>query len=171
MGPLAGVILGLAADLLEEAARRSAAEWDGAGGAVSQAALLGRRSRRLAQEDLEAHRAARIALDAAIGSDPAEDLGVRLADALLRSATVPLDIAETAADVATLGALTAANCSPNLRADATGAALIAAGAARAAAHLIEVNLSAETGDVRVEQARHLIKLADEASERALAAGL
>ena len=64
------------------------------------------------------------------------DLGTLLE----RAAQIPLDIAESAVDVASLAAVVAERGDQALRADAVAAALLAQGAARAAATLVEVNL-------------------------------
>ena len=75
-----------------------------------------------------------------------------LGTALLRAAEVPLRIAEAAADVAELAALTAAEGSPHLRADATAAAALAEAATRAAAHLVDINLATVRGDAHSARA-------------------
>ena len=69
-----------------------------------------------------------------------------------RAAEIPLEIARTAADVAEAAALVAELCDGVLRADAAGAAAPSAGAARAAAHLVQVNLVVTPDDPRLEQA-------------------
>jgi hypothetical protein len=56
----------------------------------------------------------------------------------------------------------------SLRADAVAGALLAQGAARAAATLVEVNLGTTSSDPRVTRARDLAGSAGAAVERALA---
>ena len=102
-----------------------------------------RAARRPRRRDAEAFTAALDAL--ATGS---EDLQPRLEAA----AAVPLEIAETAADVAEAGLHVAERCDGLLRADAAGAAALAAGAALAAAHLVRANLSLAPDDERVRRA-------------------
>jgi formiminotetrahydrofolate cyclodeaminase len=65
--------------------------------------------------------------------------------------------------VAVLSVTVAQNGDPGLRADAVVAAALAAGAARAAAELVAVNLTASADDERVLRAR---RLADEAARSA-----
>ena len=88
--------------------------------------------------------------------------------ALYQAAELPLEIAELAADTATLCALVADRCDPRLRPDAVAATLLAEAAVRSAAHLVEVNLSAVTNDERVELARELSDAATRATARVLA---
>lgn len=95
----------------------------------------------------------------ALGDEP-------LAPALARAADLPLEIADVAADLAALAALVAEHGSPDFRADAAGAAQLAAGAVGAAALLIDVNLSTGPEDERLARARELRAAADAASERA-----
>jgi methenyltetrahydrofolate cyclohydrolase len=90
-----------------------------------------------------------------------------IGETLSRAADVPLEIAETAGDVAELAAEIAACGNQNLRGDAAAAAALAASAARVAANLVEINLSTVEGDERIERARTLVRLADRAAQRAL----
>jgi formiminotetrahydrofolate cyclodeaminase len=168
IGPTAGLVVALCAVVLGESARRSGDSWEEAGGAVAQAAALRARAARLAREDLDAHLAATEAIGAALEGQQAGADGP-LAAALARAADLPLEIAEAAADASLLGALVAENGNPDLRADAAGAAALAAGAVGAAAHLIEVNLATVPDDERLARARELIVAAAAASERARAA--
>jgi formiminotetrahydrofolate cyclodeaminase len=77
---------------------------------------------------------------------------------------VPLRIAEAAADVVTLAESISALAAPGERGDVTGAALLAAGATRAAAHLVTINLTARPGDERDARARAAIESVDRAVE-------
>jgi methenyltetrahydrofolate cyclohydrolase len=82
----------------------------------------------------------------------ARDEGERRA-AKAVAAEVPLGIAETAAAVAELARSLAAAGRPGLVGDALAGADIAAGAARAAARLVEINLADAPDDPRVARAR------------------
>jgi formiminotetrahydrofolate cyclodeaminase len=55
-----------------------------------------------------------------------------------------------------------------VRADAVTAALLAHGAARAAAHLVEVNLTSGLEDERVRRVQDLVRTAGAAAEQAIA---
>ena len=71
--------------------------------------------------------------------------GLVLERKLERAAAVPLEIAALGADAAALAALAGERCDGAYRADAAAAAALAAGGARAAAHLVEVNLGVQRG--------------------------
>jgi methenyltetrahydrofolate cyclohydrolase len=75
------------------------------------------------------------------------------AAALSAAAEVPLAIAECAASVCELARALAREGKPGLRGDALAGADLAAGAARAAARLVEINLEGSPDDVRVARAR------------------
>jgi formiminotetrahydrofolate cyclodeaminase len=98
---------------------------------------------------------------------PSRGRDFNLGQALDRAADVPLAIAEAACDVAQLAAYVADHCEGDVRADAASAAALASGAARAAAHLVEVNLSMAEADVRVLNARKLVRLAEDTADAAL----
>jgi formiminotetrahydrofolate cyclodeaminase len=66
---------------------------------------------------------------------------------------VPLAIAEACADVVVLARALADRLDPALGPDLETAALLAAGAARAAAHLVEINLAVGSDDERAVRAR------------------
>ena len=168
-GAGSGMVVALASGLIEAAARKSSPEWDEAGGVIAQAAALRRRGLRLARQNAEAHLAARVALDTTPPETRREQeiADIHLGDALTTAADLPIAIAEAAVDAAELGALTAERGTHDARADAAGAAALAAGAAVAAAHLVEVNLSTQPGDARLERARALVSSARSTSERAL----
>lgn len=145
-GPAAAHVAAVAARVVASAA-------DGAGetALAAQGRSLARRLDRLAYDDVTAFRAARAALDAASdGGDARRDFA--LGQLLERAADVPLAIAESAADVVALAQevepLVAARSAP----DVGAAALFAAGAARAAAHLVEANLGVAPGDERLDRA-------------------
>jgi formiminotetrahydrofolate cyclodeaminase len=89
------------------------------------------------------------------------EIGRAFADA----AEAPLEIARAGADVASLAAELAASGDPRVHADALAAAALGAAAARGAAELVAVNLTALDGDPRVAEARRLAEDADRAAAR------
>ena len=151
---------------------RCSKEWDDAGGIAAQALALQARAAPLAHADAEAWEDALSALRRA-GAGGGDDGGPRrnyvLEQKLERAAVVPLEIAALGADVAALAAVAGERCDGAYRADAAAAAALAAGGARAAAHLVEVNLGVQEGDERLAEARRSEQAADEAAERLLAA--
>jgi methenyltetrahydrofolate cyclohydrolase len=159
-GVVAGGIVALVAGLCESLARAAATadSWDGGRGAVAQAHELRRRAQALASENQRAYRLARERLDAPI--DPAATgRDGALHAALNHAADVPLRIAQTAADCALLAAVLAHGVDHDQRVDAVGAAELAAGAARAAAALVDINLALLPDDPRREQAAACVKTA------------
>lgn len=150
-GSTAALVGALAAALCAKVARFS-----DDGGSLAQAEALRRRLTALAPEDAAAFVAA------------LEELRERRDDfdlgrALALAADVPLRIAEACADVAALGAALAESGKADVQPDARVASVLAAAAARAAAHLVEANLGAAPGDARVGRAR---LLADDAATAA-----
>lgn len=159
-GSAAALTGALAAATLVKAARGCAEP-----GPAAQAASLLRRLAQAAVTDADAFGAARAALSAAAdGADERRDFSLRLA--LDRAALEPLAIADACADVAVLGADLAARAPGDVLADVASATALAAGAARAAAHLVGVNLVVGAGDERLERAE-----AAAAAAAAAAAGL
>jgi formiminotetrahydrofolate cyclodeaminase len=73
--------------------------------------------------------------------------------ALSAAADVPLEVAETAAEVAGLAGEVSRTGAEALRGDAIAGAELAGAAARAAAELVAINLRAAPGDGRVDRAR------------------
>ena len=132
----AGCALGAA--LAEMAARFAGRDDDAAAAAGLVAEAL-----RLGEADLTAYAPV---LEAA--GDPE-----RVAAAKATAAEVPLAIAETAAAVAELARDLAVAGRLSLRGDALAGADLAAGAARAAARLVEINLAEAPADQRVARAR------------------
>jgi formiminotetrahydrofolate cyclodeaminase len=130
---------------------------------VVQAVELRRRAQALAAENAAAYNAARAQL-----AEPAGAAGHdgALRAALIRSAEAPLGICATAADCAVLAAALAHDVEPDARVDAVAAAELAAGAARAAAALVDINLALLPGDERRENARACVATAEAACERA-----
>ena len=165
-GPAAAFVTAFAAALSAMAARSSLESWADARAAVAQAESLRARAVRLAQEDAEALEAF-LAVRHADEEHRPEARDFNLGQALDRAAEIPLAIAEAACDIAQLAAYVADHCEGDVRADAAAASALAAGAARAAAHLVEVNLGMAEGDVRVVSARNLVRLAQDAADVAL----
>jgi formiminotetrahydrofolate cyclodeaminase len=165
-GPGAALVTAVAAALAAMAARSSVDSWAAARAAVAQAESLRTRAGRLAEDDAAALEAF-IAAREATAEQRREARDFNLGQALDRAADIPLAIAETACDVAQLAAYVADHCEGDVRADAAAAASLAYGAARAAAHLVEVHLATSSGDVRVVSARNLVRLAEAAADAAV----
>ncbi len=168
-GSAAALTVAFAASLVAMVARSSPASLADSKGVSAQALALQDRAAPLSHVDAEAWEEASAALRAA--SDPEQDApqsrGV-LERALDRAAAIPLEIVELGADVAALAAMVGERCEPEYRADAAAAAALAAGGARAAAHLVEVNLGMRPGDPRLERARATEQAAAESARRVLA---
>jgi formiminotetrahydrofolate cyclodeaminase len=140
-GSAAAIVAAVAAAVVGKAARRS-----GDQGAAAQASALTDRLTRLSALDADTFVAALDALRQAtergeLGASDSASRDFQLGRALDEAAAVPLAIAEAAADVATLAAEVARAEGSELREDAASAALLAGGAARAAAHLVSINLT------------------------------
>jgi formiminotetrahydrofolate cyclodeaminase len=141
--------------------------WREAPGVVAQATALADRASELARTDATVWEEALAALrDAETGAsgDPRKDF--RLAQKLEHAAAAPLEIASLGADAVALSALAAERGDATYRADAAAAAALAAGAARAAAHLVRVNLGMHASDPRLARA-----LASEQAANDVAASL
>jgi methenyltetrahydrofolate cyclohydrolase len=165
-GSVAALVAAAAAGLAAMVARGSP-DWDEAGAVVAQAEMLRERLTPMAPDDAEAWEAALAALGLPADLE-AEARNTLLAETLERAAALPLAIAAAAADVAQLAATCAEHGNPALRPDAAAAAMLAEGAARAAAHLVEINLTVTAEDERVVRARRAADDAAAASGRALA---
>ena len=164
-GAVSGVVVAMAAGLIASAARRSP-DWAEARGVSAQAQALRSRVERLAEANEEAYLEARALIEGA-----AEDGGrdAVIGKALDAAAELPLSIAECAYDVALLGAEAAQHAAPGGAEDAAAAAVLAEGAARAAAGLVAANLVSMPGDERVVHAQRLADAATDAAKRAVAA--
>ena len=158
-GPAAALASTMAAGLVRLVARVSG-EWEDAPGVAAQASALGDRSLALADDDHRAYARAMAELSA-----PERDAS--LGAALRRAAEVPLQIAETAADVAILAALAAREGSETVRGDAWAAATLAEAAAVSAARLVHVNLSTRPDDELCARADDASRAAATAREVAL----
>jgi methenyltetrahydrofolate cyclohydrolase len=171
-GSAAALTVAFAAGLIAMVARSSRSVWDEASGVAAQALTLQDRAASLTHTDAEAWDDALAALRAV--ADPTESGGngsrgdVELERKLERAAAIPLAIAELGADTALLASHAGEHGDLAYRADAAAAAALAAGGARAAAHLVEVNLGIRPGDERLARARASEKAATEAAEHLLA---
>jgi len=139
-GAAAAAACAIAAALAEMAARFAGRDEDAA-----RAAGLVAEALRLGEADLVAYAPV---LEAQRAGDPA-----RVAAAKAAAAETPLGIAETAAAVAELSRALARAGRPSLEGDALAGADLAAGAARAAARLVEINMAGVDDDTRVARAR------------------
>ena len=163
---------------LAAVAERTPAPGGGAAAAAACAlgAALAEMAARFAGLDAEAERAAALRAEAlALGEAdltayvpvlaalrlPADDpeRPERLRAASSAAAEVPLAIAEASGAVAALARELARAGKPGLRGDALAGADLAAGAARAAARLVEINLGEAPGDPRVARARAAVERA------------
>ena len=144
-GASAAVACALAAALTAMAARFAERDPE-----IERADALRAEALQLAEADLEAYAPVLEAL-----RRPADDPGrdAALAAASSAAADVPLRIAVLAAETAALARALAEQGRPGLRGDALAGADLAAGAARAAARLVEINLSEAPGDPRLAAAR------------------
>jgi hypothetical protein len=158
-GALSARTLALAAGVVADAARRCAPEWDGAAGARAQGNALARRAVALGIANEKAYLAARAALAGDLPSAPAATRDHLLRDMLERAAQTPLALARAAADTATLGAHVAEHAPGPAAADAIAAAAIATGVARAATHLVAINLATRSNDTRLTEARREVRRA------------
>ncbi len=175
---VAAVSVALAAALSAKSARRSEAAMNSAAGAAAQADSLRRRALALGELNAEAYGRAAAALPASdksegstfggVGSSAWRDL--EIGEALARTNDALLALLELAGDVVVLAELVAENGEPGARPDAAVAATLAEAGARAASHLIEINLlSGGSQDVR-GRARAALEGASETARRARAAG-
>jgi formiminotetrahydrofolate cyclodeaminase len=168
-GSVAAVVTAAAASLLAKVARASSEDWAEARGVAAQAESLRDRAAPLAQLDADQYEAALLARGNS-GEQRGDRRDFALGRAYARAAEPPLQIVETAADVAQLAVTVARNGDQALRADAAAAGVLAAAAARAAAELVAVNLTTSEDDTRVVQARALAAEAARAADEAYAGG-
>jgi len=166
-GSSAALVVAIAAGLVAKAARLSRSEWLEAGGAAAQADTLRARALSLAQSDAVAYEDALATLGGIENVAP-DRRDAAIQEVLIRSAEVPLLISQTACDVSLLAADVAQAGNPELGADAGVAALLAEAAARAAGHLVEVNLATIPEDERTARGEELASKAKTAAKRALA---
>jgi formiminotetrahydrofolate cyclodeaminase len=163
-GPAGGSAAALATTMASGLVRlvaRVSHEWEEAPGIAAQAAALGDRSLVLADDD---HRAYARAVEQLRAPERDASLG----RALRRAAEIPLQIAETAADVAALAALAARDGDDSVRGDAWAAATLAEAASVAAARLVHVNLATRPDDALTTRADMAAQAASAARDVALA---
>ncbi len=165
-GSIAALTVAFAAGLVRMVADGSRESWVEAGGVAAQALALQARAEPLVRWDAEAWQEALAALRGAGNGDPRRR-DEELERKLDRAAEMPLQIAETGADVAALAALAADLGEGAYTADAVAAAMLAAGGARAAAHLVSINLGVRENDERLTRARASEEAAAKAAARAL----
>ena len=164
-GSASALTVAFAAGLVAMVARKSAGSWEDSAGVAAQALSLQAKAAPLALADAEVWEQALDALEVA-RADERPSNG-ELEAKLDLSCVVPLEIAEAAADTASLAALAAELGDGTYRADAAAAAVLAAAGARAAAHLVSVNLTVSDGDARLVRARASEQVAADAAARAL----
>ena len=152
-GSVAAIAVALAAGLAGMAARLSTGQLSDAPELADQADASRRRVAPLARADAESY--GRV-LDAY--RDP-EDRTARVRDALSGAADVPLAVAEAGSEVAAIASRLAEEGNPNLKGDAMAAVLLASAGVRAAAKLVQINLSsANVGDDRLNRANSLVDM-------------
>lgn len=137
---------------------------------IAQATAIGDRAVALAQTDAAAWEEALTALrdaEAASSGDPRRDF--RLEQKLELAAAALLEIASLGADAVALASVAGEHGDTTYRADAAAAAALAAGAARAAAHLVRVNLGVRSSDPRLARALASEKAAIDVAARLLEA--
>jgi methenyltetrahydrofolate cyclohydrolase len=167
-GSALAVALATAAAVVQMAARLSPESWTDAAGVAAQAASLCERAAVLVDEDAEAYGRALEARATADEAAKPEQRDWALGQVTAAAAEPPLALARLAADVAELCAAAGARVEPRVHADVAAAASLAAAVARGARELVAVNLTALTGDPRVEEAD---RLAGAAASAARSVGL
>jgi pimeloyl-ACP methyl ester carboxylesterase/formiminotetrahydrofolate cyclodeaminase len=166
-GAVAAVAVALAAGLSGMAARLSTNDLADAAELAERADYLRRKVAPLARADAEAYGRVLAAYHTSRDGDP-EVRHERVWRALSGAADVPLAVAETGAEVAGVAAHLAREGNPNLRGDAVVAALLAEAGVRAAAVLVEINMTtAEIADDRLERAGELVTRAAGAARGAM----
>jgi formiminotetrahydrofolate cyclodeaminase len=170
-GAIAALVAAWAAALAGAAADRSREGWDGAAGARAQAQVLSTRALRLLERGARAHAEAMETLaarrrraDAQREREEVRDF--RLGQAVRQAAEPPLELSACALDVAQLAQLIASHAAGEVRADAAVAAQLAAAAARAGAHLVEINLVVGGDRQPAVRARELAEAATTAAAQA-----
>jgi len=150
-GSVAAIAVALAAGLAGMAARLSTGQLSDAPELADQADASRRRVAPLARADAESY--GRV-LDAY--RDP-EDRTARVRDALSGAADVPLAVAEAGNEVVGIASRLVEEGNPNLKGDAMAAVLLASAGVRAAAKLVQINLSTvNVDDDRLRRANSLV---------------
>jgi methenyltetrahydrofolate cyclohydrolase len=152
-GSVAAVAVALAAGLAGMAAQLSADQLADASELADRADASRRRVAPLVRADAESY--GRV-LDAYREPD-SETRGERVRDALSGATDVPLAVAEVGNEVASIASRLVEQGNPNLEGDAMTAVLLAQAGVRAAAALVEINLSsANLDDDRLWRANELV---------------
>jgi formiminotetrahydrofolate cyclodeaminase len=161
-GSALAAALAAAAAVVQMAARLSPGSWADAAGVAAQAEALRERALQLVDEDAEAYR---LALEARATADKAkpEQRDWTLGQITAAAAEPPLSLVRLGADLAELCAAAAGRVEPRVHADVTAAAALAAAVARGARALVAANLTALSGDPRVEEADRLVAAAEAAA--------
>lgn len=169
-GASAAVTVALAAALTGMAARFSTDKLADAETLAATAEELRGRVMPLARADATAY--GRV-LDAyRTQRDDEERRRHKIREALSGAADVPLSIAEIGAEVAGIAARLAVEGNPNLRGDAVTATVLAGAGVRAAAALVEINVSAGgADDDRLSRAGELLAVTAVAQEAVEGAGV
>ena len=166
-GSVAAVAVALAAGLAGMAARLSSAQLADAPGLVGRADAARLRVAPLARADAESY--GRV-LEAYREPDP-EARTARVRDALSRAADVPLAVAEAGNEVVGIASRLAEEGNPNLKGDALASVLLAGAGVRAAANLVQINLStANVDDDRLKRANGLVDTSSATVRRATEGG-
>lgn len=170
-GAVAGVVAGLAAALAGMAGRFALKCEPHA---VTIAALVNRadelrlRCCDLADADSRAYAAFTAAQQVSV-DDGGKQRQMSLHAASAAAAQVPLELTGTAREIAAIGLKLVTEGSPQLQSDACAAALFASAAATASAILAGINITADTTDSQLTQARNDVVAAADAARRAAAA--
>jgi len=152
-GSVAAVAVSLAAGLAGMAARLSAEQLADAPGLADRADTSRRRVAPLARSDAEAYGR----VFEAYREPDSEARKERVRDALSGAAEVPLTVAEIGNEVASIAVRLVEEGNPNLEGDAMTAVLLVDAGVRAAAALVEINLSsANVEDDRLGRANSLV---------------
>jgi methenyltetrahydrofolate cyclohydrolase len=166
-GSAAALTCALGAALVEMAARIELSRGDGGDlteGQLDRIVELRRHALVLAEAELSAY-APVLEARRLPASDPARP--GRIAEALEEASGGPLDIAESAAEVAELGERVAAGASPAVRGDALTGVVLAEAVAAAAAGLVRVNLSDRPAAAAAGRARAAASRAASARRRTI----
>jgi methenyltetrahydrofolate cyclohydrolase len=162
-GSASAVACGLAAGLVEMAA---GFDGDSLGDVGERAKQLRTRALELAEVELSAYEPVLAALRLP-QADPQRSQ--RIAQARAEASQPPIEIAAIGAELAELAARTARACSRHLVGDVVAGAVLAEAACRAAARLVELNLSG-VDDWRGQRAGELAREAAASREQALRDG-
>jgi methenyltetrahydrofolate cyclohydrolase len=166
-GAAAATAVAMAAGLVGMSARLSHDKLDDSAALAARADALRARAAPLAQADARAYGRVLEAYRMPKSEDP-RARREEIANALSAAADIPLEVAEIAAEVASLGVGLAENGNANLKGDSIAATLLAEAGARSAAVLVAINLR-DNLDHRRERAEKLATSASAAARRAVAA--